>query len=238
MDKYAYLLISAFLFLPWVIIFLSRTDLREKIIKASFLGGLAGLIANFWYFKDYWQPPSLLGHSVISIEDFLFGFVITGVAVAIYDITFTARNIQQEKSRKGFFGILFLLGTISLLIFNNWLGFNSIFVSSFAFIIFSVVIVLIRKDLLMPSIVSGILTVLIITPIYAIIFNWVSPEYWASYWLLAETKFGVTVLGNIPATELLWYFSWGCLAGIGYDFASGTKKVTKFKNKELKNHIT
>ena len=128
-----------------------------------------------------------------------------------------------------FFLGLFVLGTILLLIFNNGLGINSIFVSSFAFILLSIAMVAIRKDLLIPSIVSGILTLLIITPIYGIIFNYISPEYWNSYWLLSETKFGLTIFGNIPVTELLWYFSWGCLAGIGYDFASGTKKIHKSK---------
>jgi len=237
MDKYSYLLISVFLLLFWITIFLFKKELRAKIMRASIVGGFAGLIAEFWYFKDYWRPPLLLGQSVVSFEDFLFGFLITGIAVSIYDTIFTVKNIQQEKDRKLFFGFLFLLGVACLFIFNNWLGFNSILVSSLAFIIFSAVMIFIRNDLWIPSIMSGVLVVVIIIPIYAIIFNVISPDYWNTYWLLADTRFGITVLCNIPATELLWYFSWGCLAGIGYDFVSGNKKVTKFKNKDLKNHI-
>lgn len=229
MDKYTYLLIPLFLFIPWLIIFLSRTDLREKIIKAGVFGAPAGVIAEFWYFADYWQPPLIFENSVFMIEDLLAGFFITGVTVSVYDMIFTEKNIREEKNRKMFFLGLFVLGTILLLIFNNGLGINSIFVSSFAFILLSIAMVAIRKDLLIPSIVSGILTLLIITPIYGIIFNYISPEYWNSYWLLSETKFGLTIFGNIPVTELLWYFSWGCLAGIGYDFASGTKKIHKSK---------
>jgi len=207
-------------------------------MKASIVGGFTGLIAEFWYFKDYWQPPLLLGQSVVSFEDFLFGFLITGIAISIYNTIFTAKSIQQEKNRKLFFGFLFLFGIACLLVFNNWIGFNSIFVSSLAFIIFSAVMVFMRNDLLIPSVMSGVLVLIIIIPIYAIIFNVISPDFWDTYWLLADTKFGITVLGNIPVTELLWYFSWGCLAGIGYDFAYGYKKVTRFKNKDFKNHIT
>lgn len=63
--------------------------------------------------------------------------------------------------------------------------------------------------------------------IYHIIFNFIAPEYWNSYWLLANTKLGFTPIGNIPLTELVWYFSWGCFAGIEYDFTYGQVK-TKF----------
>jgi len=227
MDEYIYLLLSIFLFLVWITIIFARKDLKIKIISASIAGGFAGLIAEFWYFKDYWQPPSILGKHTLSIEDFLFGFFITGIAVSAYDAIFIAKNVQQEKSRKLFFCLLFLLGIVSLLVFNNLLGFNSIFVSSFAFIFFSIIMIAVRKDLLISSIMSGALVVIIIIPIYAIMFNFISPEYWNTYWLLTDTKFGITILGNIPVTEILWYFSWGCLAGIGYDFAYGNKKIIK-----------
>jgi hypothetical protein len=225
MDRYTYLFISLFLFIPWFIIIFKRPDLRRKVIKTSLIGGVAGLIANFWYFRDYWRPPSLFGNTVISIEDFLFGFLITGIAASIYDPVFNKKYVKKHKKRKKFFGNLFLIGVIILFIFNNWLGINSIFVSSFAFLGFSIIIVSIRKDLIIPSIVSGLLVTLIIIPIYIILFNYISPTYWDKYWLLANTSFGIEILGNIPVTELIWYFTWGCFAGISYDFVSGSEKV-------------
>ena len=225
MDRYTYLFISLFLFIPYFIIIFKRPDLRRKVIKTSLIGGVAGLIANFWYFRDYWRPPSLFGNTVISIEDFLFGFLITGIAASIYDTVFNKKYVKKYKKRKKFFGNLFLIGVIILFIFNNWLGINSIFVSSFAFLGFSIIIISIRKDLIIPSIVSGLLVTLIIIPIYIILFNYISPTYWDKYWLLANTSFGIEVLGNIPVTELIWYFTWGCFAGISYDFVSGSEKV-------------
>jgi len=56
-----------------------------------------------------------------------------------------------------------------------------------------------------------------------LLFNFISPGYWDKYWLLANTAFGIKIIGNIPVTELLWYFSWSCLAGIAYDFYHGNK---------------
>ncbi|MDY6934933.1 MAG: lycopene cyclase domain-containing protein [Spirochaetota bacterium] len=224
-DKYIYLFLSFYLLVLWLMIIIFRKDLVRKVIKASIGGGFAGLIAEVWYFVDYWQPPSLAGVSSVSIEDFLFGFCITGIAVSIFDVTFCKKIRDEAKDRKGVFFILFLCGLISLLVFNNWLGINSIFVSSMAFIVISVIMILIRRDLFLPSIISGILTVIVIIPIYLLLYNWLSPDYWMRYWLLYDTEYGITVLGNIPVTEIIWYFSWGCLAGAGYDFASGKIKV-------------
>ncbi len=225
MNQYAYLFISLFLCVPWVLFIVFRPGLKRKILKASVIGGFAGFIAEFWYFRDYWRPPSSVGVASVSPEDFLFGFFITGIAVSVYDVVFRKSNSNGEKPRKKFFGFLFLIGVIALFLFNNGLGFNSIFVSSIAFIIFSVTMALIRKDLWMPLLGSGILTLLITIPVYMIIFNLIAPTYWDSYGLLSETSYGITVFGNVPITELIWYFSWGCLAGIAYDFSSGKKKV-------------
>ncbi|MCD4705984.1 hypothetical protein K8R61_02790 [bacterium] len=232
MDKIAYLILSFFLLFIWVFIFIARSDLREKIIKTSILGGFLGLISEFWYFKDYWRPPSLFGEAIISIEDFLFGFFILGISATIYDTIFFKKNIVGKKERKIFFGILFITGIIFLLIFNNWLGINSIFVTSFIFIFFSVIIVLIRKDLFKVSIISGLLNlIIIIIPIYVIALNIMFPEFCNHYWLLANTKFGKTIY-NVPMTELLWYFSIGCLAGVGYDFVFGNIKSNKINKSQ------
>ncbi|RNL84680.1 hypothetical protein ED312_13405 [Sinomicrobium pectinilyticum] len=226
MDQYIYLFISVFLCVPWIVFFCSRPDLRRKILKTSIIGGLAGLAAEFWYFRDYWRPPSSVGLATVSPEDFLFGFFITGLAVSVYDVVFRKSISNGEQRRKRHFAFLFLTGIGALFLLSNWLGFYSIFVSSVAFIIFSIIMASIRKDLWIPLLGSGILTLLLIIPGYTVLFNLISPTYWDLYGLLSGTPYGATVLGNIPLTELLWYFSWGCMAGIAYDFASGKKKTT------------
>ncbi|OGH24124.1 MAG: hypothetical protein A3B47_04625 [Candidatus Levybacteria bacterium RIFCSPLOWO2_01_FULL_39_24] len=223
-DKYIYLLLSILLLLIWSVFFLFlKKEVRRILIKASVVGGLAGLIAEFWYFKDYWRPPLLFGDAKIFLEDFLFGFAFTGIAATIYKVLFKKEGSKHEKGHRIIFFVFFVIGILSLLLFNNLLKINSIFVSSFVFLILSFMMVFIRKDLVMQSIMSGILSLSVIIPIYILLFNFISPGYWDKYWLLANTAFGIKIIGNIPVTELLWYFSWSCLAGIAYDFYHGNK---------------
>jgi len=226
MDMYIYLFISGLFFLPWMCIYGLKKSLRKKMLKTSVIAGFAGFVAEYWYFKDYWQPSTLMGRSVISIEDFLFGFTITGIGVAVYEFAFSVKTALVYKSRKKQLGLFFLFGVFFMMVFNIVLGINSIVVSCAAFILFTAAMISIRPDLLRQSLLSGLFTLMVVVPVYALLFNIVSPHYWDDHWLLAKTGMGVTLLGNIPATELVWYFSWGCFAGTAHSFASGRARVT------------
>ena len=195
------------------------------MLKVSFIGGFAGFVAEYWYFKDYWQPPTLMGKSVISIEDFLFGFTIMGIAVSIYEFLFSVKVSPVYRNRKKMFGRMFLIGIICMMLFNIQLGINSIIVSSIVFVLYTVFMLVKRPDLRVQAIASGLFTLAVVIPIYALLFNVINTTYWDSYWMLARTHLGVTVFGNIPVTELLWYFTFGCFAGIAHSFASGRAEV-------------
>ncbi len=222
MDKFIFLLLTLLFVAPLAVVYLIRNDLRKMIIKSSIAGGLAGLISEYWYFQDYWRPPSLLGQSRISVEDFLFGFGVTGLAVVGYKFL-AKRQLESGKYPKhhALFGGMFLVGIISMLVFNGALHINSILVSSLAFLAFSALILILRKDLLISCVMSGLLVAGFAFLAYLFLFGLLSPHYWDRYWLLAGTKFGIKLFGSVPLTELLWYFSWGSLAGISYEFVSG-----------------
>jgi hypothetical protein len=66
-----------------------------------------------------------------------------------------------------------------------------------------------------------------------ILFNIIAPDFWNNYWFLAETKHGITILGNVPVLELLYYFSFASTCAIMYDFVKGTKKVPNKLGKKL-----
>jgi len=223
MDQYAYMLLVLALAVVWAIIAAVRRDMLRKMVKMSAYGLALGAIAETWYGKDYWQPPTLLGDTLIVPEDLLFGFTITGISATIYYAVFRKQSVAGEVRRRPFFFALFIIGLSSMHVLCSVFHFNSLLVSTALFVIFTVVSVRLRTDLLLPALKSGLLSVAVVIPIYIVIFDIICGDFWSRYWLLADTPWGITLLGNIPATELWWYFTWGCLVGIGDEFSSGTK---------------
>ncbi len=224
MGKYAYLFFSLYLLFVWLIFFWRlKKESRKILIKISIAGSVAGLIAEIWYYKDYWHPPTLFNNTKVSLEDLLFGFAFTGIAATIYEVILKKESEKYRKGHKIIFIILFFTGIFSLLLFNNLLKINSVIVTTLEFLTFAFIMVLIRKDLAMRFIMSGILSLLLMIPIYVLLFDFLFPAYWDEHWLLVDTTFGMRAIDNIPVLELFWYFSWGCLAGIVYDFYYGSK---------------
>lgn len=224
-DKYGYLFLGIFLFVIWISFYIIRKDIRRKLIKVSWFGGFAGFIAEYWYFKDYWHPYSVLGRKIVSVEDFIFGFTITGISVVAYDIFFKTKDQEFVANNKRTFGIMFLIGVVSLFVFNIFLGYNSIFVSSITFVILTVFMLINRADLLKEAFYSGFIMLIMMFVNYHILFNMIFIDFWDKCWLLANTKYGITIYGNIPLTEMIWYFTWGSFSGVAYNFASGKKKI-------------
>jgi hypothetical protein len=222
-DQYVYLLLALPFFITSLLIAVFRSVLRRLVILSGLLGGAAGLLAEFWYLRDYWQPPSLFGAATISIEDFLFGFGATALAASAYKFIKKKKLEKQFADKKKLVWIYFFMGLTSLLIFNNWLGINSIIVSSVAFLLFTLLIIYQRRDLISQSLFSAIFLSAFALAIYLPLFNVLSPDYIEKYFLLTDSPFNPTFFGVLPAAELLWYFCWGSLAGILYDFASGSK---------------
>lgn len=223
MESYAYLLLGLSLLAILAVLLLRRRDLVPKAIKLGIVGSLAGLAAESFYFRDYWRPPTTLGLAKFSPEDLIFGFAITALSVLAIPL-FTHQHFAAgaEKARKKTFMLLFALGVTALLVFNLWQGLNSVLVSCVVFLVFSLIILALRPDLVGPAFYSALTVTTITLVIYAVLFDVMAPEFWDKYWLLADTKWGITILGNIPLTEMMWYFSWVLFASVSYPFASGT----------------
>jgi hypothetical protein len=221
MDRFVFLLMGLTLLALWSCLWAARADLRSAMLKVSFVGGAAGLVAELWYFRDYWRPPTLAGVARLSPEDALFGFAVTGVAFAAHKTVFGRTLVPGAPRRYPVAAGLGLAGLASLVAGTAALGMNSIFVSSAAFVLSAAAMVALRRDLLRPAAESAALLVAAMLPVYLLLFDVLSPAYWDRYWLLRHTSWGILVLGNIPVTEILWYASWGALAGIAYEFTTG-----------------
>lgn len=221
-DKYIYFLFGVALLAVWTALYVLRPDMRVKLMRTSLAGVFAGPLAEFWYFQDYWRPPMFLVLGQITIEDCLVGFCITGIAATIYDVVFRTKLEHGARRYKRTFIAFFIVGLVLLTLFSRVFTFNSMLVSCIGFLAFAIVIVALRPELWRVSIWSGLLTLAVVLPIYVVLFDFVAPDYWSSY----STAVGFTLPGSsIPILEVAWYFSWGVLAGIGYEFAGGRYKV-------------
>jgi hypothetical protein len=169
--------------------------------------------------QDYWKPQYALGWPWI-IEDILFGFLTgSGPAVAFqffFGKTLGPRAQKRDDKRLIYFVAFFVL---SMILFDNLLGINSIFASILGYLILTATILLFRKDLFLNSIVTGFLAGIFAFVFYLLILP-SFPDILSQTWLLFGQSLGKTIFG-VPLTEILWATAWGLVAGCFYEFWQG-----------------
>jgi len=222
--QYASILGNLFFFLIWIFLFLNRRDLRKEILIMSLIVAPMGPLSELFYLRDYWQPEFFNSWSAI-IENLFFAFTIGGVASVIYEEFFGKKYAKRHLTshQKYMFGIA-LFGIIFMLTGCLILGFNSIYVSIFGFLIIGLFMIALRNDLLKNTLFSGLLVGIIMFVFYFIfgnIFNNIIQRWW-----LLKNISGIVIF-NAPLEELLWGFSWGFVASPTYEFIVGLKLKSK-----------
>lgn len=229
-DLYAYPIAIIVLFFTWIALFKLRKDLRKKMI----LSGVAMVpttLLEYWCKRDYWNPPGPYFLEYISIENILFFFFTTSISVSIYDVLFQKKNVKIKKRKTALLYIYIISIILSLFFFTDYLQINSILVICAVTFLFTITMLFFRKDLLIPCLITGFIITLYAIVLYHFLFNVLFTQYWDKYWLLNNTAIGIKVFGNIPVTELLWYFTWSCFCSVAYNFSGGhIKEDLKVKN--------
>lgn len=226
MEQYAYLSMTLIFCALCTLSYLRRPDLRPRIARVLFPGAIAGAVAEYWYFSDYWQPPSLFGRGVICPEDFLVGAAITGLGVSIYPFIGKKRVIPFGTNERRAFFLLFLACALLLIILSSIFTLPSILSTEGIFLLATAFILWRRMDLLPASLGTGFLLGLMMIPIYLFSFTWLAPGYWDRHWLLAGSRLGIILLPDVPLTEFLWFVTFGMFAGIAPHFRNGTALVS------------
>ena len=120
------------------------------------------------------------------------------------------------------------ISTISTVIWihlsGKYLGLNSIYAISTAFLIIGIMFSSIRNDLFIPAVMGGVLFALITFAIFQTIIIF-SPSFFVDSWKLNFT-WRPFVFG-IPAQELIWAFTWGFVATPAYELTFGLKLEDK-----------
>lgn len=225
MTRYLYLTLGMIFLISSVVVAIWRRDLRREIIVVALCGAVWGPISEFWFFRDYWHPQSVLGHPLL--EDIIYGAGISATAACIYKTIShqsTARlRVRQTHYRES--GGIVVLYVASMIVLEMALGVNSILVSIGVYIAAASYIIFRRHDLFWASACSAILMGSVAICGYGLGLNFLVPEpsTLSHIWLLYKKPLGVTILGYVPLTEVVWYTAWGALLGILYEFATGQR---------------
>ena len=220
--QYAYLVGNFLIGLPlWVFLFVYRKDLRKEILISSALIGILAPLWSPWFIKDYWHPESL-NFWRLGAGDFMYGFFFGGIANVIYEEIF-GKHYAKRKNRKHHWSWFILpFAALGVLVFNIpvLLGINSIYAAITTFVVLSSVMVYFRRDLLIDTLMSGVLVGLI-TLLGYVLFLALFPGIVHAWWKLSNLS-GIFVMG-VPIEELLWAFGLGMVAGPFYEFFMGLR---------------
>lgn len=230
-DKFAYLTMSLLYLAAWFVVFL-KSPWKRGMVKVGLIGGLMGIIAEVWYFHDYWKPPMIWKTGWPGIEDFIIGFAMFGVGGYIHS-AFTKREIDYEKQspaqNKSLF-FLWLLGCFSLTFFSFILKIHSGYVTFFTFMALAVYIWIQRPDLIGISLISGFSTLFIVMVIYYLTFGILFPDFWDRYGMLNDEPILGYKIFQIPVSEMLWHFSWAILCSMFRGYRNGVYYKAKFQS--------
>ena len=216
-------------FLVWLGLFLWRKDIRKEILIISLIFGILGPFGQVIYLEDWWSPLTVFGTKV-SIEDFLFAFLVGGIASVIYEDIFKKRvkirKVSKEiEKRRNINLVLFMVFGISLfLVFHYVFGLNTFYSSILLAISEILILYTQRRDLIIDSLVSGILLVLVSSLVYKIT-TLITPGWIDAFWHFKNTPY--IIIWNLPIDDIVWYFLFGAGVGPLYEYWKEGKLIKK-----------
>jgi len=234
--KYAYLIANFFFLAVWLFIFWRVKNLRRPMLIMSLITASFGPISEIWYFADYWKPEIALPLPIVGgVEDLLFGFSIGGIGAFAYESLFVrgvCKCVEKKGKRELFLLIFFAIEGTAMIILNNLLGLNSIYASSIGMVVFAMIMLVLRPDLLIHAVGSAFLVAGTMFVIYFLGQEFFpKSHFWVErIWKLSGTEQGIVIFKHIPWTEMLWGLSWGLVWGPMYEFLVGARTIS-FKKK-------
>jgi hypothetical protein len=204
-----------------------RRDLLRPMATVGLIGAAWGPVSEYWFFQDYWRPPGVFGGAWL--EDALFGAGVSALAFSVYP--FVSRRLLDEgefqRSRLALIPAFVLVYAIAMEVLQAKLGINSILVAMLVNLLTTAFIVIQRHDLFVPAVASAGLMAVVTVAGYVVGLDVIvdGRAVLRQIWLLHDQPLGVTVLGNVPLTEVLWYATWSAMLGVAYEYVSGARIV-------------
>lgn len=194
--------------------------------------GIFGIISEYFFFKDYWNPPLLFQFGDFGgIEDFIFGFVAGGVGAVIFNVVFRKKLINSNNPHRWMIPVGILIQLLSFIFLPPLTNINSIYASAIGMILNLVLLLTLRRDLVLESLFSATLSGAILIALEGI-FLILGNDYLENYFKLHN--FVPLVFGIVPVTELVWGMAFGALVAPSYEVISGKKILNEKSTKSRK----
>jgi len=221
-HQYFYLWIVAIIVPLWALIFYRKKASRIEIIYMGLLMGTCAMgLDRYCSFHDYWRPPTVF--RIFNFESFLYGFFWGGISAKIFELLF-GREYRATGEPNPVFVLIFVFA--SFLLYMVLLGlFNVNSVDNYIILMLLCVIVLLflKKELFIVSVVSGVCMVVVNMCWYAVILA-IYPEAVDNIWRI-ENISGLSVFG-VPIEEHAYIFFMGCFGSILYKAATRPNGAT------------
>jgi hypothetical protein len=226
--KYNFLMLCLLFWIPAVLAYVGRPDLRRAMRLAA-LCSLPFAFSEFLFYPDYWAPTFLfdLGDRLgFGIEDFLFVSALAANAVSIYGVlssrTYAPQDAQISPGAplKRIASILALV--LVLVVFAMKLSIPMIYGCIAIMTLISAALMILRRDLFLPALISGI-GLGVGYWILAAIYGWLYPGVFHTIWH-TQALINVFLLG-VPVEEILYGTTSGVAAVVFYGYAFGQRFV-------------
>lgn len=220
-QNYTYFIGVVVLGLFWLAVFLEKKVNRREMLITGVLFGVVAVVLDIKYsFWDYWHPNFI---SKFYIENFLYGFFLSGICTQIYFAIF--KNPRERVGRKHHPIFVLVSSAISVLAFLFLVGilrFNSIVPMILPPLFVGLYIAYKSHRTLQVQIWTGAIVTIMTFFVFKILLL-VNPAFVVDTWHLQNLS-GLLVSG-IPLEEYLFAFSLGFGLSLAYDYIFGRTLV-------------
>jgi len=193
------------------------------MLKISCLFGIGGLISEFVYINDWWNPITMFG-TAVGIEDFLFGFFFSGSIAVCYEVF--CNTSYQRRSQIPHWALRFrYLGLIICTVFFGStlvLRLHSFTATVLAFGICIFIILLHRRDLLANTCFSSLFGGLLAFVFFGFP-EMLRPGWIESAWALNNLS-GYFVF-YMPLEDFIWFMMMGAFIGPLFKFWKNLQSI-------------
>ena len=200
------------------------------------------LMSRFFYsiyIKTYWNPEYLgilnlnnfflmLGFNAKGSEDVFFFFFMGGISAVIYEEILGKRHFKKKNDNHLPYLLLFpIIILISIFLVKLIGSINIIYGDFIGFFICALIVYIFRRDLILHSLISALLTSTMFLTGYLFIILPLFPNIIHKWWILHNTS-GIFLFG-VPLEEFIWAFTLGLWVGPAYEFVMGIRDRKKTK---------